>query len=63
MAAMDEGSGGGDDWQRCQCNNGDDASATNGKDASKRGNTTGNNQLAEQRDERANKRSGAEDAT
>ncbi len=34
----------------------------NGKDVSKGGNTTGNNQLAQQKDERADKRSGAKDA-
>ena len=34
-----------------------------GKDASNRGNATGNNQPAQQKDERADKRSGSEDAT
>jgi hypothetical protein len=33
-----------------------------GKDASNRDNTTGNNQPAQQKDERADKRSGSEDA-
>jgi len=35
----------------------------NGKDASNRGNVTGNNQPAQQKDERADKMSGSEDAT
>ena len=35
----------------------------NGKDASNRGNATGNNQPAQQKDERVDKRSGSEDAT
>jgi hypothetical protein len=34
-----------------------------GKDASNSGNATGNNQPAQQKDERADKRSGSEDAT
>ncbi len=34
----------------------------NGKDASNRGNVTGNNQPAQQKDERADKRSRSEDA-
>jgi hypothetical protein len=34
-----------------------------GKDASNRGNATGNNQPVQQKDERADKRSGLEDAT
>ncbi len=34
-----------------------------GKDASNRGNATGNNQPAQQKDERADKRSRSEDAT
>ena len=40
-------------WRRCN----------DGKDASNRGNATGNNQPAQQKDERADKRSGSEDAT
>jgi len=35
----------------------------NGKDASNRGNVTSNNQPAQQKDERVDKRSGSEDAT
>ncbi len=68
MAAMDDGSVGG--------NNGKDASAmtammpmqqgrwyghNNGKDASNKGNVIGNNQPAQQKDERVDKRSGVED--
>jgi hypothetical protein len=34
-----------------------------GKDASNSGNVTGNNQPAQQKDERADKRSGSEDVT
>ena len=34
-----------------------------GKDASNRGNATGNNQPVQQKDERADKRSGSEDTT
>jgi hypothetical protein len=69
-AAIDDGSVGG--------NNGKDASAittmmpvqqghwhghNNGKDASNRGNMLCNNQPAQQKDERADKRSGVEDMT
>jgi hypothetical protein len=69
-AAIDDGSVGG--------NNGKDASATtammpvqrgrwhghnNGKDTSNRGNVLCNNQPAQQKDERADKRSGVEDMT
>ncbi len=67
-AAIDDGSVGG--------NNGKDASVTmammpvqrgrwhghnNGKETSNRGNVLCNNQLAQQKDERADKRSGVED--
>jgi hypothetical protein len=69
-AAIDDGSVGGND--------GKDASATmammpvqlgrwhghnNGKDTSNRGNVLCNNQPAQQKDERADKRSGVEDMT
>jgi hypothetical protein len=68
---MNDGSGGSGNRQRCQHNNRNNASATRmlvqvhngGKDASNRGNLTGKIQPAQQKDERADMRSGAEDAT